>query len=467
MKTILAILLPLVLVASSARAQVIFAAPANGGIGLFQQENGAVTPLDTGFSEHNFPSVSGNSQFVVFSSPDPVTPALQVPPSSDVYAFDRTTGRTRRIIDTNTTVVSPGEVQVFRPVSAAFSPDNTILAYGLELSRRSGNSPNGAGRVLIVASAATGAQINSPTDARGGAVSDDLRLEFVGLSWAASGTSFVTPVYVNAVTQSGNPTQLPAIVRCTRNPADGLWSFTDILSTPFYNDGQFPPSASLQIYPALSPSGAGLAYFDLFFPDVLGGSQPATARLIVANSNGANASIVRTFPAGQFPAGLTWSRDGLRLTYSIADQVRSGTGFFAQADPSTAVIQEIPTNGGTATSVAGVGAGLFPSSPVVPLLPLFVPDTRRPALSIRGRKTIETLRKRVVIRGTARDASGIADIDVKARGAKATKVKILSRNRFKIVLKVNRDSGRVIVKLRAVDSAGNRSKPAKLRILRR
>ncbi len=86
---------------------------------------------------------------------------------------------------------------------------------------------------------------------------------------------------------------------------------------------------------------------------------------------------------------------------------------------------------------------------------------------MRGRKTIETLRKRVVIRGTARDDRGVTDILVKARGAKARKVRIQSRNRFKVVLQVNQDSGRVIVKLRAVDEGGNRSKQEKIRILRR
>ncbi len=94
-------------------------------------------------------------------------------------------------------------------------------------------------------------------------------------------------------------------------------------------------------------------------------------------------------------------------------------------------------------------------------------DTIPPELAIRGRKTIETLRKRVVIRGTASDASGIAKLDVKARGAKVQKAKVLSGDRFKVVLRVSKDRGRVIVKLRAIDDANNRSKSSKLRILRR
>ncbi len=94
-------------------------------------------------------------------------------------------------------------------------------------------------------------------------------------------------------------------------------------------------------------------------------------------------------------------------------------------------------------------------------------DLVRPRLRIRGRKTIETLRNRVVIRGTAIDASGIADLDVRARGAKVAKAKVRTDDRFKVVLRVRKDSGRVIVKLRAEDPSGNKSKRAKFRILRR
>ncbi len=94
-------------------------------------------------------------------------------------------------------------------------------------------------------------------------------------------------------------------------------------------------------------------------------------------------------------------------------------------------------------------------------------DAIPPEIRIRGRKSVETLRKRVVVRGNASDASGIAKLDVKARGAKVRKAKVLSGDRFKVVLRVSKTSGRVIVKIRAIDNAGNRSKKSKLRVLRR
>ncbi|MGC1481423.1 MAG: hypothetical protein WA771_13045 [Chthoniobacterales bacterium] len=94
-------------------------------------------------------------------------------------------------------------------------------------------------------------------------------------------------------------------------------------------------------------------------------------------------------------------------------------------------------------------------------------DRTPPSLKIRGRKTVETLRKRVVIRGTATDASGTPELDVKVRGAKVAKSIVRGNGRFKVVLRVQKERGRVVVKLRAIDSAGNRSKQSKFRILRR
>ncbi len=72
-----------------------------------------------------------------------------------------------------------------------------------------------------------------------------------------------------------------------------------------------------------------------------------------------------------------------------------------------------------------------------------------------------------MVRGTTSDASGVADLNVKARGGKVAKAKVKGNGTFKVVLRITKDRGRVIVKVRAIDGAGNKSKPGKLRILRR
>ncbi len=109
------------------------------------------------------------------------------------------------------------------------------------------------------------------------------------------------------------------------------------------------------------------------------------------------------------------------------------------------------------------------SRPVVAAVPIPFPivDSTTPKFRIRGRKTIETLRNRVLVRGTATDASGVRDIDVKVRGAKVAKARVKANGTFKVVLRFSKDRGRVVAKLRAIDAAGNRSKVDRFRIIRR
>ncbi len=107
-----------------------------------------------------------------------------------------------------------------------------------------------------------------------------------------------------------------------------------------------------------------------------------------------------------------------------------------------------------------------PPAPPAPPAPIADSDTDRPAILVRGRRTIETLRKRVVFRGTASDASGVAEISVKTqRGAKLKKIR--GTTRWKAVFRVTKDSGRVVIKFRSVDATGKRSRVSRVRILRR
>lgn len=95
-----------------------------------------------------------------------------------------------------------------------------------------------------------------------------------------------------------------------------------------------------------------------------------------------------------------------------------------------------------------------------------LPDRSGPKLRIRGRKTIRTLRKRVVLRGTANDPSGITEVSAKVgRGARVQKVRTGSR--WQVVLRLTGDRGRVVVKISALDGAGNRSRVQRARVVRR
>lgn len=164
-------------------------------------------------------------------------------------------------------------------------------------------------------------------------------------------------------------------------------------------------------------------------------------------------------PVNRGGQGLTYDSD-TGLVYAIVQSpdamVPSSSRFLATMNLATGVATTIgPLPDGSA------GLTVIPNPPTV-----IPPDTSAPTVKIRGRKTIETLRKRVVIRGTASDASGIASIEVKAKsGAKVKKVR--GTTNWKAVLRVTKTSGRVIVIIRARDTTGVRSSREKFRILRR
>jgi hypothetical protein len=280
--------------------------------------------------------------------------------------------------------------------------------------------------------------------------------EFLGISWDPGGNSFVTPALLQS---AGAP--LAAIFRVVRTQ-NGQWVFGNRLTTSGFN-GQ--GGGNMQIYPAISPSGAGLAYFDVFFPDILTNSQAAIARLIVANSDGTGARVVTTFNQGFYPAGLAWSRDGNQLVFSIAPQLNIGTGFLTLINPDGAVVRSVSTSGGTPSAIPGIGNSnaFFPSVPATPLLRR---DTQRPNIRVSGSSKIRTRNSRAKIKGKAADESGIASVEVRVKKAKVRKVRLKKNGKFAIRL-TRIKKKRTLVKLYAVDNAGLKSKNKKVVIRKR
>ncbi len=91
-------------------------------------------------------------------------------------------------------------------------------------------------------------------------------------------------------------------------------------------------------------------------------------------------------------------------------------------------------------------------------------DFTRPTLKVRGRKTIESKRNRIVIRGTATDASGIARVEFKAGKGSFRSAK--GGVSWKVIVRPG-ESRKTVVKIRALDAFGNRSAVAKVKIIRR
>lgn len=89
-----------------------------------------------------------------------------------------------------------------------------------------------------------------------------------------------------------------------------------------------------------------------------------------------------------------------------------------------------------------------------------------PTLKVNGGKTIRTSARKVVIRGKASDASGIARVEYKAGkgGFKAAK---FNGSTWKAVVRFKGSKRRVVAQIRAVDGHGNFSKIARVKVLRR
>lgn len=344
---------------------------------LFSETNGVVSQLDTGLLEHNDITLSKDGRFVVFSSPNPVTSVERVP-SSNIYAFDRVTNTTSTLVQ-NTTL---GGTEQTVPVTSALSPNNQLLAYGVGLTTGAGTAFPRRGVFLNVARSSDGVIVAELGNRVGD--SDDLFAGYRGLDWDPAGTSFVTISYIPILSQTGIPLSLPAVVRFSQQ-ANGSWLQTP-LSTPAYFDlidpnGPLLVGARTYLYPAISPSGGGIAFYSLFWPDVITRNQPLQARIIIANSDGSGARILHTLPAGKYPKGLSWSRDGTQLIASFGDQALTPDGFNPgdrsrdmlpfrpDAYPDTVVVRAFDSQTGELSSLPGInfGSNAVGSIPINPL----------------------------------------------------------------------------------------------------
>ncbi len=104
-------------------------------------------------------------------------------------------------------------------------------------------------------------------------------------------------------------------------------------------------------------------------------------------------------------------------------------------------------------------------SPTIPA-PTVVADTTRPTLRVRGRKTIESTRNRIVIRGTASDDTGIAEVEFKVSGQRGFQ-SAKKTTRWKAIVRPDKNKNKTVVRVRAIDASGNKSRFLKLKIFRR
>jgi hypothetical protein len=124
---------------------------------------------------------------------------------------------------------------------------------------------------------------------------------------------------------------------------------------------------STHALPAFSPNGSQMAFFRITFPNPLM-TEPAQTDLIVISMATGNGSVIASFEAGWYPAGLSWAGNN-NLVMALGQQLFEGGTFLAAFDPFSAQVVTIPAGGGMLGSVTGVSLGMFPNAlPPAPVI---------------------------------------------------------------------------------------------------
>jgi len=347
------------------QAQLVFATDQ----GLFERVNGQSVPIAEGLTPPQFPSLSRDGRFLTFSRPD-LTSFNGPNPSSDLVVLDRATQTQRTIIDHNTAQIGAD----FDPLSSRVSPSGQFIVYGLRIGPANGTNLSSTTKI-VVANFANGLEVSDPLDARNqqlGPTSDALSAEGRGISFFPGSDSFVTPVLKLLVAPGSAASDPGAVItRFDRDVNTGEWfaaaelSTAQIRGTSFAGNIPLDVEVTYQSYPAVSPSGTGLAYFDVFKPSRTSSlnPQPSVSRVILANSDGSDARILTSFNAGFLPTGLTWSTDGTALVVSISQQINLGTGFLDLPNTGNSAVFSVSTSDGTTNVISELPNGFAPTLP--------------------------------------------------------------------------------------------------------
>lgn len=360
---ILAIVTLTTLVTGTTNAQVIFGAdvgsPGNPQGALFRVNDGAVTAINTGLPNPNFPSLSPDGTLLVISSPDPAQPFEA---SSDLFAHELNTGVTRKLVNNTTQSQPDGSFTFASPLFSGTEFNSQRVAY---VNQVSSSNPEGGGsfRILKVVRASDGFDL-ALAEIGNGNITDFYQSEFVGVSWSPNAPVFATSAYVPVVTNLGRETVAAGIVLFGEG-GPGAFVRVGQLTQPTVTD-QIPSGiiAETHAFPAFSRNGQRLAFFRITFPDPLL-TQPVIADLVVIDVATGNGQVVAAFNPGEYPLGVTWSGNDQTLTFSLGFQMQQGGTFLPGADPGTATLFTVSPNGGPVGSVSGAPVGYFPNA--VPL----------------------------------------------------------------------------------------------------
>ncbi len=346
---------------TSSNGQTFFTAPNGGGTGLVRVENGSGQFVRTGLGFHDFPRISPDGSFITFASQDPTTPNEV---STDLYRLDRRNGQLTKLLNFSTVTAPNGANAFVNPLFSSYSYSNARFVLAFRETETSNNNPSR--NVTVLAVYPEGAPQNFAIAEIGQRIdvqSDITDSEFRGVSWFPNSATFAAPAYVPVIAQnSGRSTVSTGIVLFSQTSATPFrYGRVGQLTTPRVEDVGGTIIQSTHIYPAISPDGEQVAFFDVTFPDPFL-RNAVTTRLVIGNSNGTSFRVRQTFAQGQYPAGLSWTADGNSLIFGMGPQRFNGVIHASSPEPASTVIRQIAADGTSLpTTIPGAGVGLYPS----------------------------------------------------------------------------------------------------------
>lgn len=359
----------LVLLAASvpAGAQVIFGSVVDSPDGpvhaVFQVNDGTVTQVKTGLPNNQYPSISRDGGQLVISSPDPQRPFEA---SWDLFAFDRNTGQTRKLVDNETQELPDGSRHFASPQFSHTSADGQLVAF---VNLRSHTGPHGGSstRFLEVVRSSDGAPVSLAEIGAPSGQTDFYQSEFLGVSWSPNAREFATPAYVPANEQG----MVAAGIVVYGENQFGQFVRARQLTQPSVINMGTTIVAHTHALPSFSPNGQLLAFFRITYINPLM-SEPAQAGLMVLDIGSGQPPVeVVTFQPGVFPAGVGWSQDGTQLVFAFGNQsqtgpVGQGGSFQPLFVPETAELRTFDLGTGQIAAIAGAPVGFFPSGGPLP-----------------------------------------------------------------------------------------------------
>jgi hypothetical protein len=371
------LLLVLLGIVGSLRAQIAYAATGPNGTLVLHQMNGdgsSESTLALPFNDPGFPTWSRDGLLLAFTASDPANPVSR---GENVYAVSRATGAISQlthyldIVDPNNGVLSRTY-----PFYKAFSPDRTALATFSLTQTGAGNGGSGSTNLPVLEIHSLTATAN-PIQVHTDKSQNGRHHGGEGVDWSPAQNVLAAPLESSSPYLSGGGAgETTAIYLIEPITAAVLQGHAVKLTSP-RADASIATGVMWgehDYQPKFSPNGVGLAYVRSFQAHALLTSltpDPDIQTIHIINVNtGADTAIIQ-FPSGRYVTALDWSPDGTQLVFDVSIQAtNSVVGPLQQGTAETNQVYVINVNGTGLTQLRGNGNGTPSWSRTTPVLPI-------------------------------------------------------------------------------------------------